>query len=173
MKTLNTYINEWKLTDKTVSDIDKHTAKYHPKTYEELSHLVYERYQENPSYLNLTDIDVSNIKSFAEKNDYGEEWYGLFADFNVDIINISGWHTSHCYDMSETFWGCKYLEKIIGIEDLDISNVNDMSNMFDGCKSLKIDLNNWKPKSGCDLEEMFKGCKKEIIPSWYNKDEWE
>jgi len=203
MKTLNTYINEWRLTDDSKNKIN--TYNYFPENFNELRKIVYERYKKcynkKIKVLDLRDINVFNCKvnNFMQL-DFG---YGLFREFEkIKIIDITGWNTRKFNHMNCMFLDCYDLEKIIGIENLNVSNVSYFGGMFKGCYSLKsLDLSKWQLSDKVDnlenmfkecksletlkgpenwsitknikLKQMFYRCKDTIIPSWYDKNKWD
>ena len=162
MKNLRTYINEdFKISKNT-------NIKRKIMTPLTLRNLIVERYKENSEHIDMSDIDVSELRNFC----FGtmeEITYGLFANLSqVKTIDIRGWNTSSAIKMTEMFSGCIELEKIKGIENFDVSNVKNMSRMFEGCIKLNVDLSAWKPNYN-KLErvtDMFNGTKIEY-PRWY------
>jgi len=202
MKSLNTYINEWKLTsDSNVEYIER---KYYPKSYYELRELIIDRYEKNNNELILKDIDVSNIRTLGGLYDKYVDYcgYGLFYNLQkVELIDVTGWDTSHIDDFSALFEQCYNLEKIIGLENFDMSKAKIFTCMFYGCHKLKeIDVSRWKLKEfihagsmfrDCyklrkikgidhinyslivDMNYMFMSCNENSIPYWYDPDKWE
>jgi len=164
MKTFNTYINEWKLTNDSKNKV--HNKKV-VLNFDELSIIVFERYAENPLYIDLRDIDVSNIKSFAEEQPISPYYTGLFAAFRkVEVIDITGWNISNAESLACMFWSCQRLETIYGIEKLDVSNVKNFNGMFQDCHKLKCDLNNWKVHRA-NISDIFDGCDSLTLPNWF------
>ena len=150
-------VNEWKFNN------NKKPSFYRPKNRESLKQLIKDRYlNSNKKYLDLRDIDVSNIK----------EMHGIFVECSqTETIDITGWNTSNVYTMEGMFEYKGNLKTIKGIEDLDVSNVTDMSYMFAYCYSLEtIDLSKWKPEELSDVRCMFEECVN--LKSIGNVDHW-
>ena len=59
------------------------------------------------------------------------------------------------------FYGCTYLEEVIGLDTWDVSNVEDMSFMFNDCKNLKNigDISGWEIND-TKMHGAFYNCKK-------------
>ena len=59
------------------------------------------------------------------------------------------------------FYGCTYLEEVIGLDTWDVSNVEDMSFMFNDCKNLKTigDIGGWEIND-TKMHGAFYNCKK-------------
>jgi len=202
MKTFNTYVNEWKLTNDSKIEI----KKIKPESYEELRELIINRYIENDKILDLRDIDVSDITTFG--NYYGKkhsdgimyEGWGLFYELNnVEIIDVTGWNTENIKNMEYMFDQLKNLKEIRGIKNWNISNVLTSENMFRQCESLRtLDLSRWKPQKLRSMDSMFDGCENlteikgiekwdtftiekkycafrecDAAPSWYDRNKWE
>ena len=152
MKTLNTYINEWKY--QAPKPEYKSNSKSNERTIinnkESLKSLIDQRYYINKSKIDLSDINVKHIEDFSE----------LFRDFaDVETINISGWDLTNASTLRQLFYGCKNLKEIIGIEDLNVFYIRDMSYMFYFCSSLKnLNLSKWKPYNLTDVSRMFMDC---------------
>ena len=145
MKSLNQYIIEKILINKKSKFINKIKVD----TKRQLKSIIWERYNNNKSFLDLTDIDVSELDDLSD----------IFYQFLVEVVDISGWDTSNVITMEDMFSCCKKLKKIIGIENLDISNVEDTHGMFYCCENLvELDLTNWNPISLQNTYDMFYGC---------------
>ena len=131
--------------------------------------------------IKIDEWDVSNVQSLY-KTFFGCE------NFNADISN---WNVSNVGDMFGTFYGCKNFKSELDtwnvsnvttmksmfyncenfnsdISDWDISKVRDMCYMLYNCKSFSIPLDKWDAGYR-KTTQMFKGCKKSIIPKWYKK----
>lgn len=176
MKTLNTYINEWRYN----KDDKRSIVKITPKNFYELTSLINKEYERNPGYLDLRHIDVSLIKDFNKKNPYannhvrdkrghGYESFGLFAMLDdIEIIDVTGWKFNSANELSNMFFMCTSLQEIKGIENWDVSNIKHISYMFYNCKNLRnIDLSNWNIKNIEDMNDTFFQCSSTIIPHWY------
>ena len=145
MKSLNEYIIEKILINKKSKFINKIKVD----TKRQLKSIIWERYNNNKSFLDLTDIDVSELDDLSD----------IFYQFLVEVVDISGWDTSNVITMEDMFSCCKKLKKIIGIENLDVSNVEDTHGMFYCCENLvELDLTNWNPISLQNTYDMFYGC---------------
>ena len=145
MKSLNEYIIEKILINKS-SKLNK--IKVESK--DQLKSIIRERYNNNKLFVDLTDIDVSELDDLS----------GVFAFLNkVEVIDISGWDTSNVIYMHHMFSQCKNLKNIIGIENLDVSKLEKANFMFFCCKNLvELDLTNWNPISLEYASYMFYGC---------------
>ena len=145
MKSLNQYIIEKILINKN-SKLNK--VKVESK--DQLQLIIQERYNKNKSFIDLTDIDISELNNL----------WGIFGKLNtVEVVDISGWDTSNVITMDCMFIQCKKLKKIIGIENLDVSKLEDTQGMFDMCVSLvELDLTNWNPISLENAYYMFSYC---------------
>ena len=144
MKSLNQYIIEKILINKS-SKFDK--IKVESK--EQLQSIIQERYNSNKSFLDLTDIDISELVNLTY----------IFDGLNIEVVDISGWNTSNVIIMNYMFSFCGKLKKIIGIENLDVSKLKDAHRMFYRCENLvELDLTNWNPKLLQKTRYMFYGC---------------
>ena len=145
MKSLNQYIIEKILINKSSK-----FNKIKVESKDQLKSKIQKRYHNNKSFIDLTDIDISELDDLA----------GVFAFFNkVEIIDISGWDTSNVRYMNHMFRYCTKLKNIIGIENLDVSKLEDANSMFYCCKNLvELDLTNWNPISLENMSNMFYGC---------------
>lgn len=195
MKTLNNYINEWKANNDSVQSVNKYKIAFYPKDFFDLKQIVKDKMKSNPTYLNMTDVDVSKITIFY--NNFGGR--SIFDSLDCEIIDVSGWNMSNATDISFLFYHCTELKKIIGLSDWDVSkvacmkgmfrwcqrlqtvdvskwnvgNVQDTSQMFKGCQKIKIyGLENWNLKRIQDMSEMFDFVNEDFIPSWYDKHKW-
>ena len=146
MKGLTEYIIEKILINKNSKFINKIKVK----SREQLQSIIQERYDKNKSFIDLTDIDISELDDLS----------GVFAFFNkVEVIDISGWDTSNVTDMTFMFRHCPKLKNIIGIENLDVSKLEYSNCMFSNCENLvELDLTNWNPISLENAYYMFSYC---------------
>ena len=145
MKSLNEYIIEKILINKSSKFINK--IKVDTKT--QLRSIIWERYNNNKSFLDLTDIDVSELDDLSD----------IFYQFLVEVVDISGWDISNVTIMDAMFGCCEKLKKIIGIENLDVSKLENANSMFYMCENLvELDLTKWNPVSLQNTSDMFYGC---------------
>ena len=145
MKSLNEYIIEKILINK-----NSKLNKIKVETLIKLKSIILERYHNNNSFIDLTDLDISELDDLS----------GVFARLNkVEVVDISGWDTSNVITMDCMFVQCKKLKKIIGIENLDVSKLEDANSMFYYCENLaELDLTNWNPISLENMSYMFYNC---------------
>ena len=145
MKSLNEYIIEKILINKS-SKLNKIKVK----TLIQLKSIVWERYHNNNSFIDLTDIDISELDDLSD----------IFTRLNeVEVIDISGWDTSNVTSMDDMFRKCTKLKNIIGIENLDVSKLEDANGMFYMCENLvELDLTNWNTISLENMSYMFYNC---------------
>ena len=107
MKSLNQYIIEKILINKS-SKLNK--IKVESK--DQLQSIIQERYNKNKLFIDLTDLDISELDDLCD----------IFDRLNkVEVINIYGWNTSNVITMEDMFCFCGKLKNIIGIENLDVS----------------------------------------------------
>ena len=145
MKSLSQYIIEKVLINKKSKFINKIKVE----TREQLQLIIEERYNNNKSFVDLIDLDISEL------DDLSYIFYGL----NMEVVDISGWDTSNVITMTCMFNRCKKLKKIIGIENLDVSKLEDANSMFYMCENLvELDLTNWNPKLLQKTRYMFDDC---------------
>ena len=145
MKSLNEYIIEKILINKSSK-----FNKIKVESKDQLQSIIQERYHNNKSFIDLTDIDISELDDLS----------GVFARLNkVEVVDISRWDVSNFTIMDYTFSRCKKLKKIIGIENLDVSKLKNANSMFYMCENLvELDLTNWNPKLLQKTRYMFYGC---------------
>ena len=146
MKSLSQYIIEKILINKKSKFINK--IKVESK--DQLQSIIRERYNGNKSFIDLTDIDISELDNLS----------GILGILNhVEVVDISGWDTSNVITMDCMFIQCKKLKKIIGIENLDVSKLRCANCMFSYCEKLvELDLTNWNPISLENTYDMFSCC---------------
>ena len=122
MKSLNQYIIEKILINKS-SKLNKIKVESKDK----LQSIIQERYNSNNVFIDLTDIDISELDNLS----------GILGILNhVEVVDISGWDVSNVTIMDYTFSRCKKLKKIIGIENLDVSKLKNTNSMFYMCENL-------------------------------------
>ena len=125
-----------------------------------MHNLVKEYAKRSPSkdYLDLTNIDISNIDRFGYY-EYDDSYHNVFENFMFKTIDISTWKTTQVRDMSGMFSCCEELLEIKNIEDFDVSNVREMYSMFEDCKKIQhLDLSKWKLRDDVSFSRMFCNC---------------
>ena len=146
MKSLNEYIIEKILINKSSKFINK---KIKVESKDQLQSIIRERYNNNKSFVYLSDIDVSELNDLSS----------IFDELKIEVVDISGWDTSNVTTMAYTFAECEDIKKIIGIENLDVSKLQSANAMFYGCQNLvELDLTNWNPMSLQRAPYMFYNC---------------
>ena len=144
MKSLNEYIIEKILINKS-SKLNKIKVE----TKDQLKSIIRERYNNNKSFVYLSDIDVSELNDLSS----------IFDGLKIEVVDISGWDTSNVTTMAYTFAECEDIKKIIGIENLDVSKLESANSMFYCCKNLvELDLTNWNPILLNSAWNMFSYC---------------
>ena len=145
MKSLNQYIIEKILINKSSK-----FNKIKVESKDQLKSIIMERYNNNNSFIDLTDIDISGLNDLL----------GVFFKlYNMEYVDISGWDTSNVTTMADMFYYCTKLKKIIGIENLDVSKLRCTNSMFYGCENLvELDLTNWNTISLENMSYMFYNC---------------
>ena len=144
MKSLNQYIIEKILINKSSK-----FNKIKVESPDQLLSIIRERHNNNKSFLDLTDLDISELDNLSY----------IFYGSNMEVVDISGWDTSNVTTMENMFCFCDKLKNIIGIENLDVSKLESANSMFYCCKNLvELDLTNWNPISLENAYEMFSSC---------------
>jgi len=153
MKTLNTYINEWKINGKSIENIDKedHSKYFNSKYFiykidkEEKFKIFETEWPQYDYYARKVYVNGEHI--FV---DYGrtEDYYDP-GEYEIEIKDIN--NINNCDGM---FWGC---HDLISVPYFDTSKVRNFKYMFDGCSSLEnVPLLNIK--NAVNMENMFDGC---------------
>ena len=144
MKSLNEYIIEKILINKSSK-----FNKIKVESKDQLEAIIQKRYNNNNSFIDLTDIDISELDNLSS----------IFCGLKLEVVDISGWDTSNVTAMAYMFSRCKNLKNIIGIENLDVLKLKRANFMFDSCENLvELDLTNWNPKLLQKTRYMFCGC---------------
>ena len=158
MKSLNQYIIEKILINK-----NSKLNKIKVESKEQLQSIIQERYNNNKSFIDLTDIDISELDNLS----------CIFERLNnLEVVDISGWDTSNVTNMAFMFSRSNNLKNIIGIENLDVSKLKKANFIFESCESLvELDLTNWNPISLQTAWSMFSGCSNLKIIK--NIDNWQ
>ena len=143
-----------------------------PKSRDELCQLIAKRYELNPEYPYLLDIDTSQITNMSgvfcpifnngilEGNIYLNKYLFPSRSLKVKALDLSTWDTSNVTDMSNMFWaaGERYLEEI-NISSFDTSNVTKMDGMFGFLSALKtLDLSKFDTSKVIKMNSMFSNC---------------
>ena len=152
--------------------------KVQPKTKEQLKQLINYAFKHNIYDLNF--IDTSEITDMS--------WLFENVKHNFDV---SDWDVSNVTDMNNMFYCCNNFN--CDLSNWDVSNVTDMASMFAFCNKFDCDLSNWNVSNVVDMSQMFDccinfegkgienwnlekiafcydmfyGCDKMTIPSWY------
>ena len=109
-------------------------------------------------YIDISDWDVSNIKSMNSVFAYCEELRS--------VGDISSWDVSSVKDMWFMFFSCKYFNQ--DISSWNVSNVTDMAYMFEGCKKFNQDISGWDVSNVRYKTDIFNHCtiKEEYKPKF-------
>lgn len=148
MKEIAKFIKEGlKITSKT-----KVNDKIKIKNILQLKKEISNKLKESKNILDLTDLDISDL------DDLSHAFYGIL---NITKVDVTGWNTSNVKSFNSMFYGCTYLEEVIGLDTWDVSNVEDMSFMFNDCKNLKNigDISGWEIND-TKMHGAFYNCKK-------------
>lgn len=158
MKTLNTYINEWKFNRNT--DI-KDQYKYFPKNLDQLLDIITKKLKENIEDPFLNDIDTSQISWMA----------ALFSGYKGNYLSSAGlkpsmikrldlrmWDVSNVETMEEMFYECTGLEELL-ISTWNTPKLEYVEKMFYHCKNLKkIDFQKFCTSKVRSTKYMFAQC---------------
>ena len=109
--------------DIDVSNFDSFCGKYGIGIFEET----------NFKYIDISDWDVSNIKSMRNM-------FFMCTELK-SVGDISKWNVSKVTNMSGMFHSCKYFNQ--DISSWDVSNVTAMEFMFKNCYSFNQDISDW------------------------------
>ena len=127
--------------------------KIQPKNKTQLRQLIDYAFKHNIYDLNF--IDTSKITDMSY----------LFDNVNHNF-DISCWDVSNVTNMAGMFYCCKNFD--CDLSKWDVSNVIDMKSMFDCCINFEgKGLENWNLEKIAFCYDMFYGCDKMTIPSWY------
>ena len=111
--------------DIDISDLDSFCGKYGIGIFEET----------NFKYIDISDWDVSNIKSMRNM-------FFMCTELK-SVGDISKWDVSNVTDMRSMFFKCEELESVGDISKWDVSNVMYMPYMFWYCSSFNQDISSW------------------------------
>jgi hypothetical protein len=139
-------------------------CEYFPKDEDELTKIINNKFDKQPDILDLTDIDVSKIKTFTN----------ILKDirWSVKKIDVSNWDLSSAKFFYGMFAHCYRLEEIIGLDTWDMSFTNKLKAfdtkynvplfecMFESCEKLnRLDLSSWYiDVDNCSFNKMFANC---------------
>jgi len=146
MKTLNIYINEWKLTSDNNSSVG-YRYKYFPKDEDELASIIAQKCKENEERPYLLDIDTSKITDMWSLFSNGSN--GVLKQYNVDpnkfiCLDLTSWDVSNVGNFVDMFYHCDNLKEIKGIENWNIDPEKvHIDGMFDRLKSLETEIPDW------------------------------
>ena len=150
MKTLQTYVNEWKANDLNVPSIKKTslylTYKLKEKDYISVFGMFWPLLDEYRDKIYIKDKQIKlyhNNGNTVEKYDPGT--------YEIEIKDID--KVTNC---SHMFFACKELVKI---SLFDTSKVTDMKNMFTYCENLES-VPKFNTKNVKDMNSMFANCYK-------------
>jgi len=157
MKTLTQHINEWKINNNSISNVE-YEYNYFPKNFWELRSIIKDIYEDDPLILDLRDIDISNVESFIELSSQTGKLETLFSELElVKTIDISTWKINKNVTSCDLlFYKCEQLSKIIGLNTLDLKNVESFFATFQYCKKIKtFDISKLKLGKIISLKQMF------------------
>ena len=101
-------------------------------------------------YIDISDWDVSNIKSMNSM------FY--WCDELESVGDLSNWDVSNVMLMRTMFSYCSKLKSLGDISCWDVSNVTDMRFMFEWCESFNQDLSKWNVSKVRWYSYMFDDC---------------
>lgn len=107
--------------------------------------------------LNVSRWNVGNVQKMNNMFAGG----GNSSPMNLTELDVSGWDTSSCDDMSFMFYSCSQLGTI-DVSNWDVSKVTDFDHMF--CHShLNIDVSKWHTPAAVNMEAMFHTLNNTVI----------
>lgn len=107
--------------------------------------------------VDLSSWDVGKVETMRYLFGSTISYFQIASGFTN--INLTGWITSACTDMSYMFHDCDKLTSITGIDKFDVSNVTYFDHIFAGCTNLAaLNLSNWNFKRATNLNSFFMGC---------------
>ena len=124
--------------DIDVSNFDSFCGKYGIGIFEET----------NFKYIDISDWDVSNIKSMRNM-------FFMCTELK-SVGDISKWNVSKVNNMSGMFHSCKYFNQ--DISSWDVSNVTAMEFMFKNCYSFNQDISDWNVSKVMYKYHTFYNC---------------
>jgi len=185
MKRLNTYINEWKINDKSIENIDQ--LKYF--IYNNESVLEgdiqiklfgtnwYEHHKyEDKIYINGEHVEIDAYHGRTIK-EYPQGIYRVYIKDidnvtdctqmfeNSDIVSIPLFNISKVKSMFKMFYGC---DKLTSVPKFDTRNAMTMNMMFKFCDNLK-EVPLFNNPNAIAMVDMFANCEKlskKTIQQW-------
>jgi len=159
MKTFNTYVNEWKLTNDNNSNVG-YRYKHHPLNKDELIDIIVEKIRVSPINPDLSDIDTINITDFSHLFDTIAKRF--YDELIIETLDLKSWNTSNATEASNMFYEMYSLKTVKFSRLFDLSNVEDIRSMFFHCTSLEyVDVSDWNVKERTIyINHMFNGCEK-------------
>ena len=121
-----------------ISNLDSFCGKYGIGIFEET----------NFKYIDISDWDVSNIKSMRNV-------FFMCTELK-SVGDISKWNVSKVTNMSGMFHSCKYFNQ--DISSWDVSNVTNMQYMFKNCCSFNQDISDWNVSKVMHKYHTFYNC---------------
>ena len=174
MKTLNTYITEWKANLDTISYIDKKNLQYFVYEIDKPMNIriMSNYWSEYHKYRNNVYIDGKNIKLdnygvtyvkfnpgtyYVEIKDInGLKSYNNMFAYCDQLVFVPLFNTSNAISMNYMFENCNKLKQV---PLFDTSNVESMFYMFEYCESLEdVPLFNIQKTEIVIMTKMFLGC---------------
>ena len=103
-------------------------------------------------YIDISDWDVSNVKSMRRMFCRCEEL--------KSVGDISNWDVSNVMSMRSMFSYCSKLKSLGDISNWDVSNVTNMTYMFYICEELESvgDISKWDVSNVTNMDFMFHYC---------------
>ena len=104
---------------------------------------------------NLTSIDFTGSKMVTSNLSQAFQ-----SCSKLTSLDVSGFDTSQCTSIENTFTNCSLLTEIIGLDNWDVSNVTTMSQVFATCTVLaNLDgIANWDVSKVRYMYNVFAGC---------------
>jgi surface protein len=120
-------------------------------------------------------MNCSSLKTVEGMSDWympnNRDLYYMFQKCGFETIDVSGWDCSSVQNMNGTFFSCKSLKSIEGLENWDTSKATTMRAMFEQCNALESleGLGSFNTANVEDMAFMFDACftlKNYDIGSW-------
>ncbi|MBS9336753.1 BspA family leucine-rich repeat surface protein, partial [Fructobacillus papyrifericola] len=92
-------------------------------------------------------LDTSNVTNMRN----------MFANSDVENLDVSNWDTSKVTDMSQLFYVAKI--KQFDVSNWNTSNVTNMASMFSDSEAQYLDVSDWDTSKVTDMEGMFPSSK--------------